>query len=100
MRSLVSGLYTMRDETLYLLLHHLFQTEGIFLEPSPWRVFPACATRGMRRLWPHPHAAQGTHLVWCTGGSLVPEEERQAYLAMGRKMRGRGHAVQTIPMLF
>ena len=30
----------MRDEILYLLLHHLFQIEGIFLEPSALAGFP------------------------------------------------------------
>ena len=85
MRSLVSGLYTMRDDTLYLLLHHLFQTEGIFLEPSALAGFPGVLHVECGGFGPHPHAAQGTHLVWCTGGSLVPEQERQAYLAMGEK---------------
>lgn len=85
MRSLVSGLYTMRDDTLYLLLHHLFQTEGIFLEPSALAGFPGVRHVECGGFGPHPNAAQGTHLVWCTGGSLVPEQERHTYLVMGEK---------------
>ena len=85
MRSIVSGLYTMRDETLYLLLHHLFQTEGIFLEPSALAGFPGVRHLAQGNFGPCPNPAQSTHLIWCTGGSLVPEQERQAYLTMGEK---------------
>lgn len=84
MQSLIDGCYTLSDQRLsdlQLLLHH---TENLQLEPS--------ALAGMQGpLWmgndtnPSPHAALGhaTHLVWATGGSMVPKEEMQRYLAMG-----------------
>lgn len=83
MRHLVSGLYTMRDDTLYLLLHHLNKTENIFLEPSALAGFPGIYHYLKGRLGPISATGEAVHVVWGTGGSLVPEQERQAYVTMG-----------------
>jgi D-serine dehydratase len=32
------------------------------------------------------HMAQATHLVWATGGSMVPQAEMDSYLARGRQL--------------
>lgn len=92
MRPLVSGLYTMRDETLYLLLHHLSKTENIFLEPSALAGFPGIHHYLQGRLGPMPASGKAVHVVWATGGSLVPEQERQAYMAMGEECAVRVEA--------
>jgi D-serine dehydratase len=58
----------------------LHETEGIDVEPSatagltiPWRMGDAAA-----------ESPAGVHLVWLTGGAMVPEGERAAYVEEGR----------------
>ncbi|WP_420541525.1 D-serine ammonia-lyase [Guptibacillus sedimenti] len=64
---LLEGVYTVTDERMKAMLKWIYETEAIKLEPS--------ALAGMSG----PQAgegkrARGTHLVWATGGSLVPDE--------------------------
>ena len=66
---LISGIFTVEDYRLYDLMRQLTDTEGIFIEPS------ACAALHAPDVLPK----NGTHILWATGGSLVPEEERIAY---------------------
>ena len=78
------------DLTMYDMLGWLAQEEGIRLEPSalagmagPQRV---CASVSYQQM--HGFSAEqlrnATHLVWATGGGMVPEEEMNQYLAKGR----------------
>ena len=76
MERLLDGFYTLSDQRMYDLLGWLAQEEGIRLEPSA-----LAGMAGPLRI----HAdARVTHLVWATGGGMVPEEEMAAYLAKGR----------------
>lgn len=82
MEHLLDGLYTLDDQTLYDMLGWLAQEEHLFLEPSalagmagPQRIGALLAPEKIR------HA---THLVWATGGGMVPEAEMAQYLAKGR----------------
>lgn len=87
MERLLDGFYTLSDQEMYDLLGLLARDEQIRLEPSalagmpgPWRVSADGewqASRGLdaRRM------AQATHLVWATGGGMVPAEEMEKYLA-------------------
>ena len=92
MQRLIDGYYTITDEELYALLALLEQQEGIRLEPSALAGMP-----GIARVLAAEQAdyrersgltsqklARATHLVWATGGSMVPEDEMNAYLAKGR----------------
>jgi D-serine dehydratase len=47
-----------------------------------------CEEQGYRaRLQLSPaRMAQATHLIWATGGSMVPETEMAGYLAKGRQL--------------
>ncbi|MGY3930331.1 D-serine dehydratase [Aeromonas encheleia] len=87
MERLLDGFYTLSDQEMYDLLGLLDRDEQIRLEPSalagmpgPWRVSADGewqASRGLDAL----RMAQATHLVWATGGGMVPAEEMAKYLA-------------------
>ncbi|KMM36690.1 D-serine ammonia-lyase [Guptibacillus hwajinpoensis] len=67
--SIIDGIYTIDDQRLYDMLRWIYNTERIKLEPS--------ALAGM--IGPvvtkdHLESKSGTHLVWATGGKLVPQE--------------------------
>ncbi|AQW56892.1 D-serine ammonia-lyase [Vibrio owensii] len=87
MERLLDGYYTMTDERMYHHLGELSELEDIRLEPS--------ALAGMigavhvsndrdyqeRMQFTEEMLSNATHLVWATGGGMVPEEEMSAYLA-------------------
>lgn len=90
MERLLDGLYTLDDQTMYDMLGWLAQEESIRLEPSalagmagPQHV---CASKAYQQM--HGFSADqlnnATHLVWATGGGMVPEAEMAQYLAKGR----------------
>ncbi|ASA54921.1 D-serine ammonia-lyase [Vibrio gazogenes] len=86
MERLIDGFYTVSDERLYRDLQMLSQQEHIQLEPSALAGMPG-PIRIMQdqayctRLQLHHIPAQNiTHLVWATGGGMVPENEMAAYL--------------------
>ena len=87
MEPLLSGEFTVDDWRLYEYMRALLRTEDIFIEPSacaafegPLKLLQSEETRKyleerglMGRL------GEASHIVWATGGSLVPEDERKAY---------------------
>ncbi|TWC43240.1 D-serine ammonia-lyase [Pseudomonas sp. SJZ079] len=89
----IDGYYTVSDEELYRLLALLESSEGQRLEPSALAGVPGMARvlseeqgyRTRMNLTP-ARMAQATHLVWATGGSMVPETEMAGYLAKGRQL--------------
>lgn len=90
MERLLDGLYTLDDQTMYDMLGWLAQEEGIRLEPSalagmagPQRV---CASADYQQMqgFSAEQLNNATHLVWATGGGMVPEAEMAQYLAKGR----------------
>ena len=90
MERLLDGFYTLDDQTMYDMLGWLATAENIRLEPSalagmagPQRV---CASKAYHQLQglSEQQLQQATHLVWATGGGMVPEEEMAQYLAKGR----------------
>lgn len=81
MERLLDGFYTLSDQSMYDMLGWLAQEEQILLEPSA-----LAGMAGPVRLATAGHYAldNATHLVWATGGGMVPEEEMAKYLAKGR----------------
>lgn len=90
MERLLDGFYTLSDQEMYDLLGLLARDEQIKLEPSalagmpgPWRI-------AADREWQAEHGfdaatlARATHLVWATGGGMVPAEEMEKYLATAK----------------
>lgn len=82
-KKLVSGIYTLEDDALFALLQELYQTEGIFIEPSA-----AAGLIGPEKMLTTNYLAANeidpshiTHIAWSTGGDLVPEEIRELFLA-------------------
>ncbi|MFO7717948.1 MAG: D-serine ammonia-lyase [Desulfohalobium sp.] len=85
MAQLMDGAYTVSDNTMLRDLQALVHTEGIFLEPSalagmagPLRVLEAPAYLTQHGLT--DVLGEATHLVWGTGGSMVPNQERKEFL--------------------
>lgn len=89
MQRLISAFYTVSDQEMYALLGLMQQHESLALEPSalagmsgPWRLSAhpqRLAEQGMGML------AGATHLVWATGGGMLPEKERAEYLMQAEK---------------
>lgn len=81
MERLLDGFYTLSDQSMYDMLSWLAQEENIRLEPSA-----LAGMAGPVRLAASGHypLENATHLVWATGGGMVPDEEMAKYLAKGR----------------
>ncbi|WP_445493778.1 D-serine ammonia-lyase [Photorhabdus sp. SF281] len=86
MERLLDGFYTVHDQEMYNLLGLLNRDEGIRLEPSalvgmagPARVSGNLDYLNSKNL-PVDKMKQATHLVWATGGGMVPDDEMTKYL--------------------
>ena len=79
---LISGIYTIEDHQMYELLRSLMDTENIFLEPSATTALigPQCIAETDYAERNGLNMNHATHVVWATGGDLVPEEERGRFL--------------------
>lgn len=88
----LSGNYTISDEHLYLLLKELIVTENIFLEPSALAgmIGPVklCNEKTDYILKQNltDKMQNATHIVWGTGGSMVPKEEMELSIQKGSKI--------------
>ena len=69
-QNLVAGCGTVKDERLSVYQRLLWETEGLFAEPS------ACAAFAL----PERVDAKGTNILWATGGSLVPGHIRRSMI--------------------
>lgn len=85
---MLSGIATIQDNKLYDLMRGLLKEEEIFIEPSSCAAFAALIRpEDMKKYI----AEQGltdkmknaTHIAWATGGRMVPEETREAYIKTG-----------------
>ncbi|PRD69161.1 D-serine ammonia-lyase [Malikia spinosa] len=89
MQRLIDGYYTVTDEELFRLLALAHQEEGVKLEPSALAGMPGMVRvlrdrNYLERIGATPERlANATHLVWGTGGSMVPEGEFAAYVERG-----------------
>ena len=94
MEHLLSGCYSVSDEHLYALLAKLTDVEQIALEPSALAGMPGivrvCASEsGRYYLTKEALTAKmprATHIVWATGGSMVPAEIMQSYYDKGASL--------------
>jgi D-serine dehydratase len=82
--NLLDGIFTVSDERMERLVADLFEQEAIFVEPSAAAGFPGyCLTQQSREyaeLIGAKNLKNAAHIVWATGGSMVPDVERKRYL--------------------
>ena len=84
MKPHLSGEFTVRDDRLFDYMRELLSAEDIFLEPSacaafqgPVRLMREDAVRAyLEKNGLADKMKQAVHIVWATGGSLVPEAVR------------------------
>ncbi|WP_336040893.1 D-serine ammonia-lyase [Acinetobacter dispersus] len=87
MQRLLDGFYTLDDQTMYRLLGMLNQSENLKLEPSALAGMQGPVLVSKHQDYKDLHQfteqqlQQANHIVWGTGGGMVPAEEMQNYLA-------------------
>ena len=99
MQPLLSGVFTVADDTLFAHLVQVLDTLGERIEPSAAAGFsgPAMLTgtpagqAWLRSSGVGAVLAGATHLVWTTGGLLVPDAQFAGFVQ-------RGRAVQAVPV--
>ncbi|MEC5409296.1 D-serine ammonia-lyase [Paraburkholderia sp. MPAMCS5] len=91
MQRMIDGYFTVEDRELYALLALMADTQGVRLEPSALAGAPGFArvlseTQGYRARMTLDAVAMrnATHVIWATGGGMVPDSEMSAYLETGR----------------
>jgi len=92
-RHFFSAGYTLQDESFKRLLWNLYEQEGIFLEPAavagiigPYAL--RTTKEGQEYLNKHHlnnKLKNATHIAWATGGSMVPEVQRDEFITAGKK---------------
>lgn len=86
MERLLDGYLTISDERMYRLLGQLNEAENIQLEPSALAgmIGPIVVTKSVeyraRMQFDDTVMGNATHLIWATGGGMVPAEEMDSYL--------------------
>lgn len=86
MEPIISGCYTVSDQFLFSSLREMYEQEHIFMEPSAHAgVYgPVMLMKnGSQYIMENNLTAtieSATHLIWSTGGDMVPSEQRMEYL--------------------
>jgi len=84
------------DEQLLTFLYLLEQTEGVHIEPSaaagfsgPMMLFSTAEGEEYRaQAHLNDHLDEAQHLIWTTGGMLLPESEYSDYWRRGEELIG------------
>lgn len=85
---LLSGCYTVSDQELYRLLKAFVDTEGIKLEPSALASVYGPVQLFKQQLYIQDNhlqekMQQATHIMWATGGGMVPPHIMKEYYLKG-----------------
>jgi ribosomal protein S18 acetylase RimI-like enzyme len=94
MDEILSGIYTVDDEILYVLLSTMIQRENIRLEPSacacisgPLEFIGNEETLGyLSKYNLEEKMENAVHIIWATGGSLVPDSVMDGYYRRGKAL--------------
>ena len=97
MAAQLSGVFTVADDDLFRGVAALVDAEAIAVEPSAAAALPGPAwlcDSSVGRDYLERHDLTGrldgaTHVLWSTGGSLVPATEHARFLARGHNLAGK-----------
>ncbi|TQR28187.1 D-serine ammonia-lyase [Campylobacter sp. MIT 97-5078] len=78
---IIDGCVSVSDENMYKFLSLMHKSENINLEPSALAGAKALVFANELKNT-HPN---GIHLIWATGGNMVPENEMKAFIEEGKK---------------
>lgn len=87
---MISGCYTVKDNFLFDYLRQMIDLQGIKLEPSALAGLPGAfrllaSDTGQQYIEQHRLLMdKATHVVWATGGSMVPEKIMENYYRRGK----------------
>ena len=89
METLLDGCYTTEDSALYPFLTQLADKEKIYVEPSACASFAgpsliASAPSYLEWKGLTDKMDNACHILWATGGSMVPDEEMKLYYERGK----------------
>ena len=85
MEPFISGCYTISDVRMHRLLATLADTENIYLEPSALAgMYGAVLAKSNGEFAEYGKLENCTHIVWATGGGMVPENEMRKYYLAGK----------------
>ncbi len=76
----LDAFYTVSDASLYTHLRLLYESEGIYIEPSAAATFSGPAHIETWGKYSPKTLAGANHILWATGGGMVPEKERSISL--------------------
>ncbi|WP_010283062.1 D-serine ammonia-lyase [Bacillus timonensis] len=88
---LISGVYTVSDDQLFVLLSALADQEGMKLEPSAVAgiIGPVGLCKNQHHYLSKTNVISimknATHIAWSTGGNMVPDEVWQSYYERGKR---------------
>ena len=81
MEKILDGCYTVKDERLYKFLYFLKKYENIKVEPSATAgCYGPVVLSKNRQHNIYKKIQKGVHLIWTTGGSMVPQEDYEVFL--------------------
>lgn len=91
-RHFFSGGYTLREESFKRLLYALYETEDIFLEPAavagligPYALqMTDTGKEYIEKRQLTDQLKNATHIAWATGGSMVPDSDREEFISDGK----------------
>ena len=89
METMLDGCYTVDDDRLYPFLARLADKEQLYIEPSSCASFPGPSLVAADGSWLAEKGLadkmeRASHILWATGGSMVPAEEMHHYYMRGK----------------
>lgn len=89
LKTLLMGIATFDDDRVMEYTAEMMDTEHMNLEPSATAGFAAMA-ESQAYLSDHFNMANATHIVWATGGMLVPQYEHDRNYKIGKALLEQG----------